>query len=221
MLIEPNTNLYTYSITRDFGFAPNPFHGICTLATCKPGIRKSAQVGDWVMGIGGSSLKPVNRKCIFLMKVSEKIGFQEYWDDNRFSLKRPSRNGSMVQMLGDNIYHKDDKGCWLQEDSHHSNHDGTTNITNLERDTGSTDRVLISRFFIYFGGQARDVDLESIGYRNIRNYKKICLADSEEARNIITAIVEENRSNINLIIADPCQFMSSHQRVDQGSGKIF
>ncbi len=28
---------------RDYGFAPNPFHGICTLATCKPVIRRVAR----------------------------------------------------------------------------------------------------------------------------------------------------------------------------------
>jgi len=32
--------LYLYTMTYDSGFAPNPFHGICTLACCKPGIRR-------------------------------------------------------------------------------------------------------------------------------------------------------------------------------------
>ncbi len=116
-----------YAITRDYGFAPNPFHGFCTLATCKPDIRKSAKVGDWIMGVGGSSLRSVKRRCILLMKVSEKVSFQDYWDHERFSLKKPVRNGSRVQMLGDNIYHKDGNGDWIQEDSHHSNPDGTPN----------------------------------------------------------------------------------------------
>lgn len=220
MLIEPNSHLYAYAITRDFGFAPNPFHGLCTLATCKPGIRKAARVGDWIMGVGGSTLKSVNRKCLLLMKVSQKLSFQEYWDDARFSLKRPSRNGSRVQMLGDNIYHKDENGNWLQEDSHHSNSDGTPNLVNLERDTGSTDRVLVSNYFLYFGSQAISVDLESIGYGRIRNYIKIRLSASEEAQELIASIFREHRRDINLVVADPCQFMDSHQRVDQGTGKV-
>ena len=91
MLIEPNSHLYVYIITRDFGFAPNPFHGRCTLATCKPGIRKSAKVGDWVLGVGGANLKSVKHKCILLMKVTEKISFNEYWHDARFSIKKPAR----------------------------------------------------------------------------------------------------------------------------------
>lgn len=32
--------LFSYIVRWDHGFAPNPFHGICSLATCKPGIRK-------------------------------------------------------------------------------------------------------------------------------------------------------------------------------------
>lgn len=220
MLIDPNSCLYSYAITRDFGFAPNPFHGLCTLATCKPDIRKSARVGDWVMGIGGINLNRVKRKCIFLMKVSEKISFQEYWDDRRFSLKKPSRNGSRVQMLGDNIYHRDTNNNWIQEDSHHSNPDGSINKENLDRDTGRCDQVLISDFFFYFGEGAIPIDLESINYRRIRNIKKTCLSGSDAGRLLIANIFKENYRNRNYVIADPCQFMDSHQRVDQISGKL-
>ena len=47
--VDEKCCLYSYVITRDYGFAPNPFGGICTLATCKPGIRNHATVGDWVV----------------------------------------------------------------------------------------------------------------------------------------------------------------------------
>lgn len=220
MLIEPHSYLYAYAITRDFGFAPNPFHGFCTLATCKPDIRKSAKVGDWIMGIGGSSLRSVKRRCILLMKVSEKVSFQDYWDHERFLLKKPVRNGSRVQMLGDNIYHKNENGSWIQEDSHHSNPDGTPNPVNLDRDTRRTDQVLVSNYFLYFGDKALPVALDSIGYGRIRNYMKINFSDSKEARDLITSTFREHRSHINMVVSDPCQFMDSHQRVDQGTGKI-
>jgi hypothetical protein len=220
VLIEPNSYLYAYAITRDFGFAPNPFHGFCTLATCKPKIRKSAKPGDWIMGIGGSNLTAVKRRCLLLMKVEEKVSFQEYWEHKRFSLKKPVRNGSRVQMLGDNIYHKEGNGNWIQEDSHHSNPDGTPNSMNLRVDTGTTDQVLISRCFLYFGDKAPSVNLESIGYGRIRGHKKIHLPDSKEARDLITLIFREHKSYINMVISDPCQFMDSHHRVDQGTGKI-
>ena len=35
--------LYSYVFDHDYGFAPNPFHGVCTLATCKPSIREHAE----------------------------------------------------------------------------------------------------------------------------------------------------------------------------------
>ncbi|EIK43218.1 hypothetical protein O59_004011 [Cellvibrio sp. BR] len=221
MLIEPNSHLYTYAITRDFGFAPNPFHGICTLATCKPRIRKAAKVGDWILGIGGSQLKPIKRRCIFLMKVSEKISFQDYWSDTRFNLKKPLRNGSQVQMLGDNIYHRDPSGNWLQEDSHHSNPDGSPNLVNLNRDTGGSDQVLISNYFLYFGSKAVQIDLDSIDYIRIRDFKKTNLSESMAGRYLIENVFQGRKGNINFIIDDPYQFTDSHMRVDQGTGKLF
>lgn len=222
MLIETNSNLYVYVVARDFGFAPNPFFGSCTLATCKPGIRKSANIGDWVMGVAGKKLGvDIHRKCIVLMKISEKMSFQEYWDDERFELKKPCRNGSQLKMLGDNIYHRANDGEWIQEDSHHSNSDGTINGVNLNRDTGTCDQALISDFFYYFGNKAITIDLAALNYTSGLGFKKIALDSSPEAKDIIQTVHSENKHNLNMIISDPCQFSDSHQRVDQGTSKIF
>lgn len=49
--------LYSYVVAHDFGFAPNPFDGLCTLATCKPDIRKKAAVGDYIVGTGCAKRK--------------------------------------------------------------------------------------------------------------------------------------------------------------------
>ena len=43
--------LFSYIITHDIGFAPNPFFGYCTLANCKPVIRRTSKIGDWIVGI--------------------------------------------------------------------------------------------------------------------------------------------------------------------------
>ena len=74
---------YSYIVARDFGFAPNPFGGYCTLATCKPGIREGAQIGDWVLGTGSSKMG-LNGKLIFLMHVYEKLGFKHNSNELRF-----------------------------------------------------------------------------------------------------------------------------------------
>lgn len=156
--------IFSYVVLRDFGFAPNPFHGTCTLATCKPGIRRAATVGDWVFGTGSKQVGREGR-LVYAMRVDSILGFDEYWDDPRFFYKRPRLNGSLVQIFGDNIYHRDPTSKeWIQEDSHHSRKDGTPDPINVARDTKST-QVLVSRHFAYFGCMAPEIppDLRNVG----------------------------------------------------------
>lgn len=143
--------LYSYVIPRDFGFAPNPYFNYCTLATCKPVIRRCAQVGDWVAAFGAAGTT-VHERLTVLMRVEETLTFDQYWEDERFISKHPVYNKGMIHMYGDNIYHHDG-GNWMQEVSHHSRPDGSINYINLDRDTG-TNRVLIAIEFYYFGSNA-------------------------------------------------------------------
>jgi hypothetical protein len=144
--------VFSYKIARDYGFAPNPFHGVCTLATCKPQIRTAANEGNIVVGCGCVENK-LSGRIIFAVRISGKCTFQDYWDDPRFTLKRPFFGGSLKRAYGDNIYHHSGDGHWVQERSHHSFPDGTLNELNLERDTGS-DNVLWGEDFVYFGREA-------------------------------------------------------------------
>lgn len=145
---------FSYVIPRDYGFAPNPYFGYCTLATCKPRIRKSARIGDWIAAYGASGTE-VHKKLVVFMRVDEILSFDQYWNDTRFVKKRPVFNRSMSCMYGDNIYHHIDEK-WTQELSHHSKADGSTNNNNLNRDT-EVDRVLIATQFYYFGNNAFEV----------------------------------------------------------------
>lgn len=172
------TKSYSYVVARDYGFAPNPFNGILTLAACKPVIRKGADVGSFVIGFTN---KENGNKLLYMMKVSEVCTFDQYWKDSRFLCKRPTMNGSLKSMYGDNIYHHDNDGKWIQEDSHHSLSKGVLNIENLQRDTGSTDHVLISNEFFYFGKNAVDIPKrhlvclhKHIGQKKIK--EKDCIA---------------------------------------------
>lgn len=144
--------LYSYVVARDFGFAPNPFFGFCTLATCKPKIRKHASIGDWVIGTGAQGTYEYRGRLIYAMRVSEILDFDKYWNDRRFLLKRPNLNGSLKVMYGDNIYHREGRR-WVQADSHHSLPDGRLNKTNLAWDTG-VDRLLVAKKFVYWGRSA-------------------------------------------------------------------
>ena len=105
--------LYAYIMTSDTGFAPNPFHGVCTLACCKPRIRKSIakyaisekekcselQIKDmniWIVGLAGKYLakdasKKNRQSIIYVMKISTIMKFSEYWNckDKRIKKKNP------------------------------------------------------------------------------------------------------------------------------------
>jgi putative DNA base modification enzyme with NMAD domain len=142
--------LYSYVVARDYGFAPNPFFGVCTLATCKPMIRKAAALGDWVVGTGSKGYR-LQGQLVYAMKISETLSYDEYWDDPRYRNKRPNLRGSLKQAYGDNIYHTNrSTGRWVQTNSHHSNEDGTPNAANIEHDTQAP-RVLIGTDFVYWG----------------------------------------------------------------------
>lgn len=146
---------YTYVVSRDYGFAPNPYWKVCTLATCKPIIRKKLNVGDYVFGV---SPKAQGNRLIYAMKVTEKMSFNDYWDDLRFQNKKPTMNGTKKTAYGDNIYRYDhEMECWFQADSHHSYAGGRLNETNRKTDTGTTDQLLISEEFFYFGSEMIDI----------------------------------------------------------------
>ena len=97
--------LYSYKVATDCGFAPNPFYGFCTLATSKRRIRKTATVGDWVIGTGAKANQR-DGYLVYAMRVAETMSFNEYWNDSRFLKKRPDMHSSKMKAYGDNIYHK-------------------------------------------------------------------------------------------------------------------
>lgn len=145
--------MYSYVVRYDYGFAPNPFYGICTLATCKPDIRSVATLGDWVVGTG-SKMYGLEGRLVYYMRISEAMSYDAYWSDKRFRRKRPNLRGSEKQAYGDNIYRRaKPTGEWKQEDSHHSLPDGSANPLNVAHDT-RIDRVLVATQFAYWGSAA-------------------------------------------------------------------
>lgn len=148
-------DLFSYVVRYDLGFAPNPFHGWCSLATCHEDFRGRVAVGDWVVGTGSAS-KGLDGRLVYAMQVDEIITFDGYWHDERFTAKRPVRRGSMRQRYGDNIYHRDADGSWMQSDSRHSHDDGSPNDGHIAKDT-SADAVLLSRDYVYFGRSAPEI----------------------------------------------------------------
>lgn len=139
--------VFSYIVSRDYGFAPNPFYKFCTLANCKPIIRRVAEVGDIIVGTSPLS---AGRRLVFVMRVTEKQTFNEYWNDPRFEKKKPKLIGSLRDAYGDNIYKPLADGSFEQHWSHHSLSDGCTNLFNRNKDT-ATNAVLLSSDFAYWG----------------------------------------------------------------------
>ncbi|ABE46626.1 hypothetical protein [Polaromonas sp. JS666] len=147
--------LFSYVVARDYGFAPNPFGKSCTLATCKPQIRQSAAKGDWIIGLSARQDNP-DLSIVYVMRVDNVVTYNEYWSDEQYSYKKPSRSGSLKQVFGDNIYHRIEPGGWQQVDSHHSLEDGSPNPRNIANDTQS-EHVLIGDRFAYWGSRGPKV----------------------------------------------------------------
>jgi hypothetical protein len=210
---------YFYVVARDFGFAPNPFFGYCTLATCKPMIRAKAQIGDWIVGMGGKDLGAVG-KCVFAMRVTETTTFEKYWTSPEYREKKPIRNGSLKTLVGDNIYHFDARSsAWVQADSHHSNVDGSPNVHNLTRDTKS-DRVLISRHFYYFGKSAPVVPTEiltKLSFKNTIGHRKHGLVECSDFFHWLHANFGKS---LNCVEDDPFNFEQGDRRYSGVGSKI-
>ena len=143
--------LFSYVVQHDLGYAPNPYFGTCTLCRCKyrcsPGkpknIVESAELGDWIVGTGGSSKKSAGSgKIVYAMRVDAKPTRAQYFADRQFADKKPHKTGAYERIRGDNERPMD----------------------NFEK---HEQFALISRHFYYFGANAIDIptrfDLEKKG----------------------------------------------------------
>ena len=100
------TRLFTYVITQDGGFAPNPFHGVLTLNCCKPEIRKQAEVGDWVAGNTAADFPGGRGLLVYAMRVTDKMTMSEYdaWTRQNLPEKIPDWRGPWERKAGDSMY---------------------------------------------------------------------------------------------------------------------
>lgn len=101
--------LFTYCIPVDDGAAPNPYWGVCTLVICKPVIRRTARVGDWVVGTGSRSVRgrDLSRKVVYAMEVSSVMTLADYdaWTTAHLPAKIPDvKSPNLHCRVGDSIY---------------------------------------------------------------------------------------------------------------------
>ncbi|MBN3582141.1 hypothetical protein JYB64_07060 [Algoriphagus aestuarii] len=152
--------LFSYCIPIDDGAAPNPYFGICTLAICKPVIRRVANIGDWVVGVGSRNIQGIDYsgKLVYAMKVTERLSLSEYDEFCRKELvgKIPNiYSPNYEKRVGDCIYdYESDKNGKLRPSVH--------NFGNRETDLGGLN-VLLSTHFYYFGNNPIQIPIHLIG----------------------------------------------------------
>ena len=143
--------LSSYVVVHDYGFAPNPFGGVLTLATCKPDIRKSAALGDWVMGTG-SKRGVGSNSLLFAGRVSKILPMDVYGSSSEFKSKIPTFGSDAWKRRGDNIYVKE-SGRWRQrKNPFHGEADVAHDL--------SGKNVLVCQQFWYFGTKAPQIPTE-------------------------------------------------------------
>lgn len=154
--------LFSYKMTNDNGFAPNPFHGILTLANCKPSMRRSKKIGDWIAGFTSKELnrdKVKEERLVYLTKVTDRISYNEYWNNPIYKCKIPDLNSSKtVDKAGDNIYKPIKDNPLLNSDYiqiKNMNHGESDKNHDLDGNY-----VLISDCFFYFGSSPIKIDKE-------------------------------------------------------------
>jgi hypothetical protein len=145
--------LFTYTIPVDDGAAPNPFRGMCSLAICKPGIRRVARKEDWVAGLGAKKAPSgdLSGRLVYAMRVEQVLTLKEYDQlaPSQWPHRIPNiRSGDLAERLGDCIYDYS-SGTPIQRPGVHGE-------SNVQTDL-SGENVLISKDFYYFGSRAIDL----------------------------------------------------------------
>jgi hypothetical protein len=170
--IPCTVRVFSYVIRIDGGFAPNPYHGTCTLACCKPAIRASAEKGDIIVGLSTRC-----ERIVYAMRLEHRMTFDDYWRDPEFRPKRPIWNSrNVVERVGDNIYEPDGEGGFVQHRSMHRK-GPEEDLLNRRRDL-SCKWVLAGREFSYFGGEG-PVLPESLGFLRVTRAHRCLFTPAE------------------------------------------
>lgn len=148
-------NIYSYVLRYDDGAAPNPYHDMCTLSICKPVIRRTAQVGDWVIGTGSKNSTcndgntyDFSQKLVYAMRISNVMSLQEY---DEYCLKNlpgkiPNWESNVIsEKMGDCIYD------YSVNPEHPAIRGKVHNEGNRKTDVENGRNALLSDYFFYFG----------------------------------------------------------------------
>jgi hypothetical protein len=158
--IEDGPSVKSYIVAFDGGTAPNPYHDVCSLALCKPDIRRTSEVGDLIIGLTGITL---GYRLVYAMYVSEILPLGDYFTDQRFQLKKPDfKSADHRDWMGDNIYERIVGEEHIQHPSYFNLQDRSQTALDKKMKTDLTrgKHVLLSDKFWYFGHNSSQLPQE-------------------------------------------------------------
>lgn len=145
-------------MTYDTGLAPNPFHGVCTLAVCTPNhVRANLKANDYIIGVAGVRLRQKlnlpsdSRRIIYAMKIDEIKDLNSYYDSPDYKSKIPKLHGSKIEKCGDNFYK------FFNEKLTHTGETTAHVGSDINRQDCNGNRVFIGKNFTYFGSSAPEI----------------------------------------------------------------
>jgi hypothetical protein len=162
--------IYSYIVKYVTGLAPNPFFGKLTLNVCKPVIRRTANVGDWIIGTGSRNVKTKSGnkdyagKLVYAMKITAKMTMKEYdtYCQEELNKKIPFPDKKdWKRSLGDSIYDYSESDIPKIRKGLHDETNKATDLSGLN--------TLVSDHFYYFGENAVNVPIHLQEQKLIKN----------------------------------------------------
>ena len=194
---DKDLKMWSYRIVHDKQFAPNPFKGVLTLATCKPKIRcsRESKPGIWLAGFAaysvvGDGIRPRkgSERLIYLAKISEVIPMKDYW--KKYPQKRAvnCNDDQFEEYYGDNIYNEK---LELVNQNHHREGD-------IRRDI-SGKNVLICEEYYYFVPKNRleiPPEFDDLVYKR---RGQVLMTNSDKIRQFVEFVKSETEGKSGII----------------------
>lgn len=199
--------LFVYRIVTDAGTAPHVGNGYLTLTICKPGIRRVAKAGDYVLALVAlQHTKLVGKgddryyKAAYLFKVDETVSMEGYeaWCKSHGANTKMCSNSHFE---GDCQYNA--AGTWRP---------GPHDPSHRERDLGGKFSLISRKFAAWTSAAPRtltDSEMEEIGLDKTqvqtatRNFFTVGLERSEQIA-ALDAIIAEKAETAEEVVA-PCK----------------
>lgn len=131
---EIKTKIYFYKMIVDNGGAPCVQDGLLSLAICKPQIRSTIDIDNFIIGFGSNVL---DNKLIYIAEVTNKLLDGEYYKQQEYSY----RNDCLYSFDGQQYSRRENKKYHIGN--------------NTPTDEGN-DIVLLSDNYRYFGKKSND-----------------------------------------------------------------